>query len=157
MSIPVKMTDQKPYLLRAMWEWLVANGTRPHIVVNVQHSGVICPAHLKQTATMLFNIADAACPNLQMTDTQVSGNMRFGGKAHAVIFPMDAIVGITTVDAPGTGLGMMFVQSAPVAEVSIPHLADAAAQTPAIEEPLESQPTPEAAEKSRPAWLKVVK
>ncbi|MEQ9210531.1 MAG: ClpXP protease specificity-enhancing factor SspB, partial [Pseudomonadales bacterium] len=37
------MTPSRPYMLRALYEWILDNNATPHILVNAMHSGVQVP------------------------------------------------------------------------------------------------------------------
>ena len=42
---PTPMTSHRPYLLRALYEWIADNGMTPHILVDARQPGVRVPAH----------------------------------------------------------------------------------------------------------------
>ena len=39
-SAPSAMTSYRPYLLRALWEWIADNGMTPHLMVDAGRPGV---------------------------------------------------------------------------------------------------------------------
>ena len=40
----MKMTSSRPYLVRAMYQWIVDNDMTPHLLVDVSIEGVQVPA-----------------------------------------------------------------------------------------------------------------
>jgi stringent starvation protein B len=153
----IDMTDQKPYYIRALWEWMVDNKVRPHVLINTKHPGVVCPPQLKLQPTT-FNISDAACAMLNISNHQITGSMRFNGKACPITFPLDSVLAIFSNDEPCRGKGMQFPDVMP--QGILEQAATAAVDEPASEstEEIPPSPTPETPpEKNRPSWLKVVK
>ena len=99
------MTPKRPYLLRAMHEWIVDNGLTPHIVVNAEHEGLIAPPGHASDGKLVLNISPAATRGLLLGNDFVSFEARFGGVPRAVQVPIDAVVGIY---ARENGHGMIF-------------------------------------------------
>jgi stringent starvation protein B len=113
------MTDQlsstRPYLLRAMHEWLSDNGQTPFIVVDASLPGVDVPeGHIKD-GRIVLNIDWAATRNLQMENDFLSFEARFGGVAHSVLVPIAAVQGIY---ARESGQGMLFQDEPAVSQAS---------------------------------------
>jgi len=59
LHLPV-MTSQRPYLLRAIYEWIADNGMTPHVLVNARSAGVRVPPHTIKDGQVVLNIADRA-------------------------------------------------------------------------------------------------
>ena len=102
LHLPV-MTSQRPYLLRALYEWIVDNGMTPHVLVDAQVAGVRVPAHTVKDGQVVLNIADRAVGKLQMDNDALRFSARFGGVSQAVVVPIPAVVAIY---ARETGQGM---------------------------------------------------
>ena len=100
-----KMTSNRPYLLRAMYDWLVDNDCTPHIVVNAYHSGVSVPQQYVSKGQIVLNIAPRAITNFVMDNEAVAFTTRFGGVPTEIFVPTMAILGIY---ARENGQGMMF-------------------------------------------------
>ena len=88
------MTSHRPYLLRALYEWIADNGLTPHILVDATKPGVRVPAHAVKDGRIVLNIAARAVGHLQMDNDDVRFSARFGGVSHAVIVPIDAVLAI---------------------------------------------------------------
>jgi len=88
------MTSHRPYLLRALYEWIADNGLTPHLLVDATRPGVRVPAHAVKDGRIVLNIAGRAVAHLQMDNDDVRFSARFGGVSHAVIVPIEAVVAI---------------------------------------------------------------
>ncbi|MDN4502040.1 ClpXP protease specificity-enhancing factor [Alteromonadaceae bacterium BrNp21-10] len=99
------MTSNRPYLLRAFYEWLVDNDLTPYIVVDATFIGVQVPQeHVKQ-GQIVLNVAPSACQNLLLGDFEVTFNARFGGSARQLVVPVNALLAIY---AKENGAGTIF-------------------------------------------------
>ncbi|KLJ01070.1 ClpXP protease specificity-enhancing factor [Luteimonas sp. FCS-9] len=97
------MTSHRPYLLRALYEWIADNGMTPHILVDARRPGVRVPAHAVQDGRVVLNIADRAVARLEMDNDSVRFSARFGGVSQSVVVPIAAVL---AVYARETGQGM---------------------------------------------------
>ena len=97
------MTSQRPYLLRALYEWIVDNGMTPHVLVNAGVPGVRVPTHTIKDGQVVLNIADRAVAKLAMDNDGLRFSARFGGVSQSVVIPMAAVV---AVYARESGMGM---------------------------------------------------
>lgn len=101
----LQLSAQRPYLLRAMFEWLVDNDLTPHLAVNAEMPGVRVPMQFVQDGQIVLNIAPHAVGNLELGNDQVRFNARFSGQPHAIIVPLYAVEAIY---ARENGAGTMF-------------------------------------------------
>ena len=98
-----RMTSHRPYLLRALYEWIADNGMTPHVLVDAGVGGVRVPPHTIKDGKVVLNIADRAVAKLKMDNDSLSFTARFGGVSHPVLVPIAAILAIY---ARETGQGM---------------------------------------------------
>ena len=98
-----RMTSHRPYLLRALYEWIADNDMTPHLLVDATKPGVRVPSHVVNEGKVVLNIAARAVGHLDMDNDSVAFTARFAGVSHAVIVPMDAVLAIY---ARETGQGM---------------------------------------------------
>ncbi len=98
-----RMTSHRPYLLRALYEWIVDNGMTPHLLVDATRPGVRVPAHTVKEGRVVLNVAERAVARLAMDNEAVSFTARFGGVSHPVQVPIAAVLAIY---ARETGQGM---------------------------------------------------
>ena len=99
------MTSSRPYLLRAIYEWIVDNGCTPHVMVNATMSGVRVPVNYVKDGQIVLNVAPSAVSGLVMDAQALSCSARFGGLPQQLYVPVAAIAGIY---ARENGRGMMF-------------------------------------------------
>jgi len=98
------MSSHRPYLLRALYEWIVDNGMTPHVLVDAAQPGVRVPQHAVKDGKVVLNIAERAVARLQMDNESIRFSARFGGVSHPVDVPVAAVVAIY---ARETGQGMV--------------------------------------------------
>ena len=103
MSSPSR--SKRPYLIRAMHEWMGDNGHTPHIVVDASVDGVSVPREHVKDGKIILNISETAAHNLKLVNDSVSFRARFSGVPFDVWVPMQSVLGIY---ARETGQGMIF-------------------------------------------------
>ncbi|MGB9429354.1 MAG: ClpXP protease specificity-enhancing factor [Gammaproteobacteria bacterium] len=133
------MLSRKPYLLRAMHQWIVDSGHTPHLVADVNVAGVEVPPGYAKDGKLVLNVSYDATHGLELANERVEFSARFGGVSRHIMVPMDAVLAIY---AQETGQGLVF---GPENE---PAPADAA--------PAGSRKSPKPASVKKPS-LKVVK
>lgn len=97
------MTSHRPYLLRALYEWIADNGMTPHLLVDATRPGVRVPPHTVKEGRVVLNVAERAVVRLEMDNESVRFTARFGGVSHPVSVPVEAVLAIY---ARETGQGM---------------------------------------------------
>lgn len=103
----LEMTPNRPYLLRALYDWISDNSMTPHILVDADHPGVDVPDQAVQKGKVILNIDQAAVHQLELGNELVSFNARFSGQRFLVQVPVDAVLAIYSKE---NGQGMMFAQ-----------------------------------------------
>ena len=99
------LSSTRPYLLRAMHEWMTDNSQTPLVVVDAAVDGVIVPLEHVKDGRIVLNVAWSATRDLELGNDVISFQARFGGVAHSVSMPMLAVRGIY---ARESGQGMVF-------------------------------------------------
>ncbi|CAA6806927.1 MAG: Stringent starvation protein B [uncultured Thiotrichaceae bacterium] len=99
------MTSSKPYILRAIYEWLLDNDMTPHLLVDANVEEVLVPTQFVQDGRIILNIAPSAVQSLSLENSDVTFSARFSGKPFNLYLPMGAILGIY---AKENGQGTMF-------------------------------------------------
>ena len=61
-----QMSSHRPYLLRALYEWIVDNGMTPHVLVDATQPGVRVPTHAVKDGRIVLNIAERAVAHLAL-------------------------------------------------------------------------------------------
>jgi stringent starvation protein B len=88
------MTSQKPYLIRAIYQWLNDNGCTPFIMVDTLVDGVQVPEAYIQDNRIVLNIAPDAVQGLHIDNEWISFSARFAGKATQLFIPVTALQAI---------------------------------------------------------------
>jgi stringent starvation protein B len=99
------MNSSRPYLMRAIYEWIVDNQMTPYLLVNAEYPHVQVPVEHVNNGKIILNIAPEAVQNLDMSGSEVSFNARFSGKPRHVSVPVAAALAIY---ARENGRGMVF-------------------------------------------------
>lgn len=99
------MTPSRPYLLRAILDWINDNHLTPHLLVDATCPGVVVPEQHVRDGQIVLNVALTAVRDFLVDAQVVSFSARFGGVPMSVWLPMAAI---KAVYARENGRGMVF-------------------------------------------------
>lgn len=99
------MTSSKPYLIRAIYEWILDNQMTPHLVVDASFPNTLVPMEFVENSRIVLNISPGAVNGLVIGNEWVQFNARFSGTAKEVMVPSEAVLGIFTRE---NGQGMVF-------------------------------------------------
>jgi len=99
-----RMSSYRPYLLRALTEWINDNGMTPHILVDASVPGVQVPPGTAHEGKVVLNIAERAVVGLHLDNEWIGFTARFGGVSQPVHVPVGAVL---AVYARETGQGMV--------------------------------------------------
>ena len=113
----LQMSSQRPYLLRALYEWIADNGMTPHVLVNAAMPGVRVPLHAVKEGRIVLNIAERAVAKLELGNELLRFTARFAGVSQVVSVPLEAVIAIY---ARETGQGMALPEESPAAPSATP-------------------------------------
>jgi stringent starvation protein B len=99
------MTSSRPYIVRALYEWILENSCTPYILVNAFGHGVQVPQEHVKDGQIILNISPSAVQGLLIKDDALEFNGRFAGIPTPVYVPIGAVMGIY---ARENGQGMVF-------------------------------------------------
>ena len=99
------MTPSRPYLIRALYEWIIDNGQTPYILVYAEDETVVVPRQFVEGGKIVLNINPSAVQNLQLGNQLVELDARFSGAPMHVSVPVMAVLAIY---ARENGKGMVF-------------------------------------------------
>nr|VFJ97834.1 MAG: stringent starvation protein B [Candidatus Kentron sp. H]VFK00168.1 MAG: stringent starvation protein B [Candidatus Kentron sp. H]VFK03062.1 MAG: stringent starvation protein B [Candidatus Kentron sp. H] len=99
------MTSTRPYLIRAIHEWILDNGLTPYILVNTKVDEILVPEQYADDGKIAFNISSSATKDLYLGNEGIEFKARFRGTPTFVQVPTRAIL---AVYAKETGIGMAF-------------------------------------------------
>ena len=100
-----KMLPKRPYLLRAMYQWITDCGNTPHVIVDAGRDGTEVPRNYVKDGKIVLNLSESATQRLRLGTDEVEFDARFAGINHHVRFPVAAVLGIY---AKETQEGMVF-------------------------------------------------
>ncbi|MEZ5544748.1 MAG: ClpXP protease specificity-enhancing factor [Lysobacteraceae bacterium] len=98
------MTSNRPYLIRAIYQWIDDNGMTPYMLVDASHAGVRVPPGVVKEGKVVLNIAPRAVSQMDMGNQQIRFLARFSGQSQLIELPVTAVQAIY---AQETGQGMM--------------------------------------------------
>lgn len=104
----VTPTSRRPYLLRAMHEWMTDNGQTPHLIVDAAAAGVDSLNAYVKDGRLVLNISWQATQGLKLGNEAIEFSARFDGVSRQVRIPERAVLGIY---ARETGQGMLFEEA----------------------------------------------
>jgi stringent starvation protein B len=99
------MNSSRPYLLRAIYQWIVDNDCTPYLLVNAAAPGVFVPTEYVENDKIILNVGPMAAQQLDLGDEEVTFDARFGGRPMSVVAPVPAVLAIY---ARENGQGMLF-------------------------------------------------
>jgi stringent starvation protein B len=108
----VKMTSTRPYLVRALYEWIVDNQCTPYLLVNALDPATRVPQEYVKDGQIILNLSPTAIRGLVMDNERIEFSARFGGVARSLYVPLSAVMAIY---AKENGKGMFFDPSEEVA------------------------------------------
>jgi stringent starvation protein B len=101
------MTSLKPYLIRAVYEWIVENALTPHLLVNANNNKGTLPVDYIEDGKIVLNIRPEAVEALSLGNKLIEFNARFSGKAMTITVSTNAVMAIY---AKENGKGLVFDQ-----------------------------------------------
>ena len=99
------MSSSKPYLINALYQWIVDNKCTPYVLVDAYRPGVEVPQDFVKEGQIVLNVAPQAVMQLSIDNQGMRFNARFAGIPMDVYAPLSALLGIY---AKENGQGMMF-------------------------------------------------
>jgi stringent starvation protein B len=103
--ISADMTPLKPYLVRAVYDWIVDNRFTPYLLVNAEVPGTVVPMSFVENGQIVLNLRPEAINALDLGEDGVRFNARFAGQPMRVDIPNAAILALY---AQENGRGMVF-------------------------------------------------
>jgi stringent starvation protein B len=99
------MSSNKPYLIRAMYDWIVDNDLTPYILVNAEYPGVEVPQEFVNAGRIILNISPKSCRGLHLDNDRILFTTRFSGQTMQLFLSPVAVLAIY---AKENGRGMEF-------------------------------------------------
>ena len=118
------MTSNRPYLIRAVYEWIADNDMTPHLLVDAQYAGMRVPMQAVKDGRVVLNIAARAVNQLELGNEEIRFLARFGGVSQSVRVPLPAVLAIYALES---GQGMALPDDSGMAESAARSPSDAMA------------------------------
>lgn len=99
------MLSNKPYLIRAFYEWIVDSQSTPLLVVDATMPRCNVPQEYVENGEIILNISPDAIRDLKVSRHLVEFKASFSGIAHLISVPVKAVL---AVYAEENGQGMFF-------------------------------------------------
>ena len=99
------MTPSRPYLIRALYEWIVDNQLTPYLLVDATQEDVVIPKAFVDDGKIILNVSPEATHSLVLGNDFIVFNARFSGNAMDVSVPVGSV---NAIYARENGQGMVF-------------------------------------------------
>jgi stringent starvation protein B len=93
-ATPSSMSSNKPYIIKAFYEWISDNDLTPYIMVDVNVYGVLVPQSYVADGQIVLNIASSAVGTIALGEKAIEFSARFGGKLEQITVPYGAVAAI---------------------------------------------------------------
>ena len=99
------LTSTKPYLLRALYDWIIDNHCTPFVIINAEAANVEVPKLYVEDGRIILNVSADAVRDLKINNESLEFNARFNGVSTNVYAPIASVLAIY---AQENGHGMVF-------------------------------------------------
>ncbi len=99
------MTSNKPYFIRALFDWIVENNLTPYLLVDATHPDVEVPQEFVNGGRIILNIDPKACRGLHLDNDRIIFTAKFSGQTSQISLSPGAVL---AVYAKENGRGMEF-------------------------------------------------
>ena len=101
----INLSPTRPYLARAIYEWICDNNLTPYLLVDATQPNTRVPEQFIQDGQIVLNIVPHAVHQLHMSNDAITFSARFGGVSRDIYVPLYAVLGIY---ARENGQGLFF-------------------------------------------------
>lgn len=99
------MLSNRPYLLRAFYQWIVDSACTPILVIDANNPRCKIPKNFIEGDEIVFNISNDAVRDLKISNEMIEFKASFSGIIHIISAPIKAIL---AVYAEENGEGIFF-------------------------------------------------
>ena len=110
------MNSNRPYLIRAIYEWIVDNQLTPYMVIDATYEGVQVPEEYVKDGKIVLNISPDACRGLHLENDRIIFTAKFSGLSMQVFVPP---MGVIALYSKENGKGMSFSSATDYVPVAI--------------------------------------
>ena len=87
-----QITSKRPYLIRALHEWMTDNHLTPYVVVKADAENLLVPEQHISDGKIVLNVSSSATRDFRLADDRMSFEARFGGVAQRIDVPTSAVL-----------------------------------------------------------------
>jgi len=88
------MLSNKPYLVRAFYQWIVDSGCTPFLLLDAKQSRCKVPREFIEDGQVTFNISPNAIRDLDVRQDSIQFRASFSGVVHIIFAPMTAVLAV---------------------------------------------------------------
>ena len=88
------MLSNKPYLIRAFYEWINDSQCTPHLVINATYPRCQVPEEHIENGEITLNISPTAIRDLKINNDSVNFRASFSGVVHIIHAPIKSVLAI---------------------------------------------------------------
>lgn len=88
------MLSNRPYLIRAFYEWIIDSNCTPILVIDACHPQCKIPRDYVEDDEIIFNISASAVRDLKITNDIIEFKAAFSGVIHIISVPIKAILAL---------------------------------------------------------------
>ena len=103
----LNMPQLKPYLIRAIYDWITDSALTPYLMVDANNGQAILPMDFIEDGKIILNVRPSAVQNLALENDHIEFDARFSGNPMHIFAPIEAVLAIF---AQENGEGMFFDQ-----------------------------------------------
>ena len=100
-----QLISTRPYLIRAIREWVMDNGLTPQLLVDAGVDGIVIPEGYVQDGKIVLNVHTEAVKALELGNEFITFSARFGGTSYAINLPIQSVLAVI---ARENGQGIFF-------------------------------------------------
>lgn len=93
-------TPTRPYMIRAIHDWLEDNDLTAHMIVDATNSELVAPIEYAQDGILVLSIAYRATGNLIIHNDGISFSARFNGISQDLWIPIQAVLALRAKEDP---------------------------------------------------------
>lgn len=94
MSETTSITPTRPYMVRALYQWIEDNALTPYLMVDATADNIQIPTEHVQDGRIVLNIASRATGGMSIENDFIHFSARFGGVSQEIWVPITAVLGI---------------------------------------------------------------
>ncbi len=106
MTEKLSLTPTRPYMVRAIYQWLEDNELTPYLMVDATHKNTKVPMEYVEDGRIVLSIASQATGKMEMDNDFIHFHARFGGISQEIWVPLSAVMAIYAKE--NSQIGMFF-------------------------------------------------